>query len=136
MENIQIQTETQPLLKKLELLQQKDHKSKKSLEFLLAAKDKNIIPKFCQLNKRITPQLTQNEKIKIERRTLEKAIEDQKSKLRTLSEKITYIMQSLGNYFEQSYINELFQENSKKVRLSQAFFDKKRSEKLKKTRKG
>ena len=70
-------------------MQQKDHKSKKFLEFLLAAKDKNFISKFCRLNKRITPQLTQNEKIKSERRRLEEAIEDQKSKLKTFSEKIT-----------------------------------------------
>ena len=112
MKNIQKQPETDLLLKKLEHLKEKDHKSKKSLEFLITAQNKNIIPKFCRLNNRITSQLTQNEKIKIERRTLEKAIEDQKIKLKTLSEKISSIKLSLCNHFEQSYVSEIFDEES------------------------
>ena len=64
MQNIQNQPETQLLLENLEHLKEKDHKSKKSLEFLLTARNKNIIPKFCRLNNRITSKLTQNEKIR------------------------------------------------------------------------
>ena len=97
---------------------------------LTEAKNKNIIPKFCRLNQRITSKLTHNEKIKIERRTLEKAIEDQNLKIKTLSEKIRSILESLSNHFEQSYISEKFREISKKVCQTQAFYDKKRSEKL------
>merc|ERR1712227_859798 len=94
-------------------------------KFSTVERDVQRKTKFCRLNKRITPQLTQNEKIKIERRSLEKAIEDQKSKLNTFSEKIFYIKLSLKNYFDQSYIDEKLSEISKKARLSQAFFDKK-----------
>ena len=132
MQNIQKTPETQPLLKNLEYLQEKDHKSKKSLHFLTECKNKNIIPKFCRLNKRITSKLTPNEKIKIERRTLEKAIEDQKLKIETLSKKISNIIESLSYHFDQTYITKKFDEISKKVRQNQAFYDKKRNEKLKK----